>query len=62
MSSILKDLVDQRHAMATRSGGPTVAGNVLRLISIVVIAIAVYRYHSLLFDAAQPYIQQLFNR
>jgi hypothetical protein len=65
MASVLEDLVSKRQRSAAGSSGKRTiqsqANGMLRLISMAVMALAVVRYHDILFTSAQPIFNHLYN-
>lgn len=64
MASVLEDLVKDRQRGANTGGQRTVqskATEVLRFVSMVVMAAAVLHYHEQLFSAAQPWVNRLYE-
>lgn len=65
MASVLEQMVKDRQRGASASPGKRMAQSksteCLRLISMVVMAIAVLHYHEELFAAAQPMVNRLYD-
>lgn len=65
MSSVLEEMVKNRQRGAVANEGrraiQSKTTEALRFISVVVMAVAVLRYHELLFTAAQPMVNRLYE-
>jgi hypothetical protein len=62
--SVLSELVEARKKTAdrwARRRSVSVSREILRFVSIAAMAVAIYRYHALLFSAVQPYINRLYS-
>lgn len=64
MSQVLRGLVEDRKEVsdsAIQRGKAARRRDILRLVAVIVIALAVYRYHEVLFKAAQPIVNKAFS-